>query len=112
MIDRAMRDDPEAAEAEWNAQFRSDIDAVLDDGQIMAAVDMGRPRELPPRSSRLSSTHRAAVPTAIRCASGIELGTSSLPTLSLGCAAVQSVDGYGEFCVAGARLPLHEGHRR
>ena len=23
MIDRAMRDDPEAAEAEWNAQYRS-----------------------------------------------------------------------------------------
>jgi hypothetical protein len=50
MIDRAMRDDPEAAEAEWQAQFRSDIDAFLDDGQIMAAVDTGRPRELPPRT--------------------------------------------------------------
>jgi Terminase large subunit, T4likevirus-type, N-terminal len=49
MIDRAMRDDPEAAGAEWSAQFRSDIDAFLDDGQITAAVDMGRPRELPPR---------------------------------------------------------------
>lgn len=49
MIDRAMRDDPEAAVAEWNAEFRSDIDAFLDDGQISAAVDMGRPRELPPR---------------------------------------------------------------
>ena len=49
MIDRAMRDDPEAAGAEWNAEFRSDIDAFLDDGQITAAVDMGRPRELPPR---------------------------------------------------------------
>jgi hypothetical protein len=50
MIDRAMRDDPEAAEAEWQAQFRSDIDAFLDDGQITAAVDMGRSRELPPRT--------------------------------------------------------------
>jgi hypothetical protein len=49
MVDRAMRDDPEAAGAEWNAEFRSDIDSFLDDGQIMVAVDMGRPRELPPR---------------------------------------------------------------
>lgn len=49
MIDRAIRDDPEAAGAEWNAEFRSDIDAFLDDGQITAAVDVGRPRELPPR---------------------------------------------------------------
>jgi hypothetical protein len=49
MIDRAMRDDPEAAGAEWNAEFRSDIDAFLDDRQIMAAIDMDRPRELPPR---------------------------------------------------------------
>jgi hypothetical protein len=49
MVDRAVRDDPEAAEAEWNAQFRSDIDAFLDDGQISAAIDTARPRELPPR---------------------------------------------------------------
>jgi hypothetical protein len=48
MIDRAMRDDPEAAEAEWHGQFRSDIAAFLDDELITAAVRAG-PRELPPR---------------------------------------------------------------
>jgi hypothetical protein len=49
VVDRAMRDDPEAAEAEWNAEFRSDIDAFLDDTQITTAIDYSRPRELPPR---------------------------------------------------------------
>jgi Terminase large subunit, T4likevirus-type, N-terminal len=49
MIDRALRDDPEAAGAEWHAEFRFDIDNFLDDTQIMAAVDTARPRELPPR---------------------------------------------------------------
>jgi hypothetical protein len=48
-IERAFVDDPEAAEAEWNAQFRSDIDAFLDDAIITAAVDTARPLELAPR---------------------------------------------------------------
>jgi hypothetical protein len=67
-----------AAGAEWNAEFRSDIDAFLDDGQITAAVDMGRPRELPPRpgiSYAALSTLQAGDPTPIRCASGIGMGT-------------------------------------
>jgi hypothetical protein len=48
MIDRAMSDDPEGAEAEWNAQFRADIASFLDDELITSAVRPG-PRELPPR---------------------------------------------------------------
>jgi terminase large subunit-like protein len=40
--------DPTAAGAEWDAQFRSDIGAFLDDELIDAAIDHGRPLELPP----------------------------------------------------------------
>ena len=49
VIDRACASDPEAARAEWNAEFRSDLAAFLDDALIEAAVDYGRPLELPPR---------------------------------------------------------------
>jgi hypothetical protein len=41
--------DPEAAGAEWDAEFRRDLAAFLDDQTIDAAVDYGRPLELPPR---------------------------------------------------------------
>jgi hypothetical protein len=51
MIDRAIADDPEGAEAEWNANFRADIASFLDDEVITAAIRPG-PRELPPRYDR------------------------------------------------------------
>src|SRR5262249_56107171 len=40
--------DPAAAGAEWDAEFRRDISAFLDDELIDAAIDHGRPLELPP----------------------------------------------------------------
>src|SRR5262249_24934938 len=40
--------DPTATDAEWDALFRSDIGAFLDDELIDAAIDYGRPLELPP----------------------------------------------------------------
>jgi hypothetical protein len=40
--------DPTAAGAEWDAEFRSDIGAFLDDELIDAAINHGRPLELPP----------------------------------------------------------------
>jgi hypothetical protein len=40
--------DPTAAGAEWDAEFRSDIGAFLDDELIDAAIDHSRPLELPP----------------------------------------------------------------
>jgi hypothetical protein len=49
MIDRARLADPEAAHAEWDAEFRSDLAAFLDDATIDAAIDHARPLELPPR---------------------------------------------------------------
>jgi hypothetical protein len=49
VIERAMADDPEAARAEWEAEFRSDLAAFLDDRTIDAAIDYDRPLELPPR---------------------------------------------------------------
>ncbi len=50
IIERARRDDPEAALAEWDAEFRSDLAALLDDAVIDAAIEHGRPLELPPRA--------------------------------------------------------------
>jgi hypothetical protein len=41
--------DPTAAASEWDAEFRADLTAFLDDQTIDAAIDYGRPLELPPR---------------------------------------------------------------
>jgi hypothetical protein len=49
VIQRFMADDPEAARSEWDAEFRSDLAAFLDDRTIDAAIDHSRPLELPPR---------------------------------------------------------------
>jgi hypothetical protein len=43
--------DPAAAGSEWDAEFRSDIATYLDDQLIEAAVEHGRPLELPPAST-------------------------------------------------------------
>jgi hypothetical protein len=40
--------DPVSAGAEWDAEFRTDISSFLDDQLIDAAVEHGRPLELPP----------------------------------------------------------------
>jgi Terminase large subunit, ATPase domain len=50
-IDAAVADDPEGATSEWEATFRSDLAAFLDDATIEAAVDRDRPLELPPRTN-------------------------------------------------------------
>lgn len=41
--------DPTAAQSEWDAEFRSDISAYLDDELIDGVVEHGRPLELAPR---------------------------------------------------------------
>jgi hypothetical protein len=41
-------DDPAAAVSEWDAQFRADLAALLDDATVDRAVDHDRPSELPP----------------------------------------------------------------
>jgi hypothetical protein len=50
MIERAKAADPEGAESEWGGGFRNDISAFLDDATIEAAIDYGRPEQLPPRA--------------------------------------------------------------
>jgi hypothetical protein len=40
--------DPTASLSEWDAEFRSDISTYLDDRLIEAAIEPGRPLELPP----------------------------------------------------------------
>ena len=42
LIDRAMADDPEAARAEWLAEFRSDLEAYLSEEAITAVTAQGR----------------------------------------------------------------------
>jgi hypothetical protein len=49
IIANAMDSDAEAARSEWGAEFRSDLTALLDDDLIEAAIERGRPLELPPR---------------------------------------------------------------
>jgi hypothetical protein len=49
-IERARASDPEAARAEWDALWRSDISSLLGDEQVDAAIDHDRPLELPHRS--------------------------------------------------------------
>jgi hypothetical protein len=46
VIERARASDPEAARAEWDAEFRSDIAALLDDQTIEAAIHQRLLREL------------------------------------------------------------------
>jgi hypothetical protein len=60
VIAQATADDPEAAKAEWNAEFRSDLSAFLDDKTIDAAIDYGRPLELPPRKGVTYYAHSDA----------------------------------------------------
>jgi hypothetical protein len=49
-VQQALKDDPEGARAEWEAEFRSDLQTFLDENLIAAAIDYSRPLELPPRS--------------------------------------------------------------
>lgn len=49
-IDAAIAADPEGATSEWSATFRSDLAAFLDWQTVEAAIDYGRPLELPPRA--------------------------------------------------------------
>jgi hypothetical protein len=45
--------DPAAAVSEWDAQFRADLSAYLDDATVDRAIDYDRPLELPPREGVL-----------------------------------------------------------
>jgi hypothetical protein len=49
VIERARASDPESARSEWDGEFRIDISGYLDDATIEAAVNYGRPLELPPQ---------------------------------------------------------------
>jgi hypothetical protein len=51
-INQALADDPEGNRAEWEAEFRSDLSAFLDEAMIKAVIDHDRPLELPPRTFR------------------------------------------------------------
>jgi hypothetical protein len=49
IVDAARAADPASAISEWDAEFRRDLQSYLDDALIDAAIDHGRPLELPPR---------------------------------------------------------------
>ena len=50
-IDATIAADPEGFRPEYEATFRSDLAAFLDDATIDAAIDRDRPLELPPRAA-------------------------------------------------------------
>jgi hypothetical protein len=68
--------DPAAAPSEWDAEFRVDIGALLDEASIEGAIEHGRPLELPPRPGYRS--YRCFVDAA----GGVEGGDSY--TLAIG----------------------------
>ena len=47
LIERHSKDDPEAALAEWESEFRNDLSSLFDDALIDMAIDYSRPPELP-----------------------------------------------------------------
>src|SRR5208337_821929 len=47
-VEAQRQADPTASRSEWDAEFRNDIATFLDDALIDAAVEHGRPLELPP----------------------------------------------------------------
>jgi hypothetical protein len=49
LIEAHRASDPEAAVAEWDAQFRSDLVQFLSEDLIELAIDRSRPPELPPQ---------------------------------------------------------------
>ena len=49
-VQQALKDDPEGARAEWEAEFRSDLQTFLAEQLIDNAIDYSRPLELPARS--------------------------------------------------------------
>jgi hypothetical protein len=48
-IDRATADDPAAALAEYHGQFRQDLQAFLDEGDIERTINYSRPTQIAPR---------------------------------------------------------------
>lgn len=50
VIEAQRAADPTAASSEWDAEFRADIAAFLDDVLIDGAIEHGRPLELPPQA--------------------------------------------------------------
>ncbi len=56
LIERARRDDPDSALAEWDGGFRPDLSAFMDDATIEDAIDRARPLELPPVAGRTYQT--------------------------------------------------------
>ena len=86
-ITAAVADDPEAGRSEWEASFRSDLAAFLDEPTSVNAIDHDRPLELPPRGNHryyafcdpsggrhdaftISVAHREGELTVIDCVRG------------------------------------------
>jgi hypothetical protein len=57
IVAAAHVDDPESARSEWDAEFRSDLNSLLDDQTIDAAIDRSRPLELPPQPGQKYFAH-------------------------------------------------------
>ena len=65
IIETQRQADPTAASSEWDAEFRSDIASLFDDQLIDAAVEHGRPLELPPVHTLFGSIYKAFTDPAV-----------------------------------------------
>jgi hypothetical protein len=59
VIETQRAADPTAGASEWDAVFRNDIASLFDDQLIDAAVEYGRPLELPPTKTLFGSVYKA-----------------------------------------------------
>src|SRR5262249_10256456 len=89
VIERACASDPEAARAEWAAEFRADLVAFLDHDLIDAAIHYARTLELPPRQS-----------VKYKCFTDASGGRGGAYTLAIG-------HKEGECCVVDVLLDRH-----
>ncbi len=95
IIEAQRQADPTGAASEWDAEFRTDISAFLDDATIDAAIQFGRPLELPPRAA-----------TTYRCFVDASGGRSDHYTVAIG----HVQDGrYIIDCVRGHAPPFDPG---
>ena len=118
-IDAAIADDPEAARAEWEAEFRTDLPpSSTSKRSNLRSIMAGRWSFLPWRkcdSIRLSSIRLAGVTTRLRFASVIPLlvpATCSSPTSSAACVRLRSAGRCRRLCGAAEGVSDHHRRRR
>jgi hypothetical protein len=86
-IEAHRASDPEAAVAEWDAEFRTDLVQFLSEDLIELAIDRSRPPELPPQQGVRYQCFVDAVPRRVRAIS-ISRGCRSSPAALFRCRSI------------------------